>query len=115
MDIKKRNRIRITSYNVCYTKLLRYIRSEQPKLYKNIAVITSYSIHYTKLYEEFIIKNEIKFYNIDALKIAEAAGLGNKISTVMQSIFFKLTGLIPEAEAMQLLKDAVKKTFIRKA
>ncbi len=70
--------------------------------------------HLTKDMQEFIIKNEIKFYNIDALKIAEAAGLGNKISTVMQSIFFKLTGLIPEAEAMQLLKDAVKKTFIRK-
>jgi len=70
--------------------------------------------HLTKDMQEFIIENDIKFYNIDALKIAQAAGLGTKINTVMQAIFFKLTGLIPEAEAIQLMKDAVKKTFIRK-
>ena len=60
-----------------------------------------------------LIKNEIKFYNIDALKIAQANGLGAKINTVMQAIFFKLAGVLPETEAMQLMKDAVKKTFIR--
>ena len=44
---------RITSYNVCYTKLLRIKAQKQdPDAYKNyVHVITSYSIHYTKLYE----------------------------------------------------------------
>ncbi|OQY39968.1 MAG: pyruvate:ferredoxin (flavodoxin) oxidoreductase [Spirochaetaceae bacterium 4572_7] len=70
--------------------------------------------HLTKEMQEYIIANEIKFYNIDALKIAKDAGLGNKINTVMQAIFFKLTGLIPEQEAIQLMKDAIKKTFIKK-
>ena len=41
---------RITSYNVCYTKLLRF--ANRQSLLHNLCVITSYSIHYTKLYED---------------------------------------------------------------
>ena len=46
--------VRITSYNVCYTKLLRIDRDRAvcvPLVSGGTAVITSYSIHYTKLYE----------------------------------------------------------------
>ena len=61
-----------------------------------------------------IIDKKIKVYNIDALKISEQVGLGARISTVMQAAFFKLSGVLPEAEALKLIKDAVKKTFIKK-
>lgn len=61
-----------------------------------------------------IISDEIKIYNIDALNISEKVGLGARISTVMQAAFFKISGVLPEAEAMKLIKEAVKKTFISK-
>ena len=43
--------LRITSYNVCYTKLLRLTESNHPDFFGKNYVITSYSIHYTKLYD----------------------------------------------------------------
>ncbi len=61
-----------------------------------------------------IIDQQIKVYNIDALKIAEEVGLGARISTVMQAAFFKISGVLPEDEAIKLIKDAVKKTFLSK-
>jgi pyruvate-ferredoxin/flavodoxin oxidoreductase len=67
----------------------------------------------TRDMQEHIINNNIKFYTINALEIAVANGLGTKINTVMQAVFFKLAGVLPEAESMQLMKDAIKKTFGR--
>jgi pyruvate-ferredoxin/flavodoxin oxidoreductase len=64
--------------------------------------------------QKAIIEKNIKVYNIDALKIAEKAGLGARISTVMQTAFFKLSGVLPEDEAIKLIKKAVQKTFITK-
>ena len=61
-----------------------------------------------------IIDKKIKVYNIDGLKIAESVGLGARISTVMQAAFFKISGVLPEEEALKLIKDAIKKTFISK-
>jgi pyruvate-ferredoxin/flavodoxin oxidoreductase len=61
-----------------------------------------------------IIDKKIKMYNIDGLKIAESVGLGARISTVMQAAFFKISGVLPEEEALKLIKDAIKKTFISK-
>ena len=70
--------------------------------------------HLTKEDQQIIIDRKIKFYNINALKIAEEVGLGNKINTVMQAAFFKISGVLPEEEAIQLIKNAIKKTFIKK-
>ncbi len=61
-----------------------------------------------------IIEKKIKVYNIDALKISESVGLEARISTVMQAAFFKISGVLPEEEALQLIKDAIKKTFLSK-
>ncbi|MGB2908548.1 MAG: pyruvate:ferredoxin (flavodoxin) oxidoreductase [Candidatus Aminicenantaceae bacterium] len=61
-----------------------------------------------------IIDKKIKVYNIDALKLSESVGLGARISTVMQAVFFKISGVLPEDEALKLIKDAIKKTFISK-
>ena len=61
-----------------------------------------------------IAKKKIKFYNVDAIKIAAEAGMGGRINTVMQSAFFKLAGIIPEADAIKYMKEAVKKTYGKK-
>ena len=70
--------------------------------------------HLTREMQEEIIAKKIRFYNIDALAIAEAAGLGSRINTVMQAAFFKISEVLPEAEAIDLIKKYVKKTFIKK-
>jgi pyruvate-ferredoxin/flavodoxin oxidoreductase len=64
--------------------------------------------------QKTIIDKKIKVYTIDALKIAEACGLGNRINSIMQACFFKISGVLPEAEAIGLIKAAIKKTFIKK-
>jgi pyruvate-ferredoxin/flavodoxin oxidoreductase len=70
--------------------------------------------HLTKEDQQTIIDRKIKFYNINALKIAEEVGLGTRINTVMQAAFFKISGVLPEDEAIALIKDAIKKSFIKK-
>lgn len=69
---------------------------------------------FTKDMQETIIKKKVKVFAIDALKIAEAAGMGNRINTVMQAAFFKLSGVLPEAEAIELMKKAAKKSYEKK-
>ena len=61
-----------------------------------------------------IAKKNLKFYNVDAIKIAAEAGMGNRINTVMQAAFFKAAGVIPEADAIDYMKKAVKKTYGKK-
>ena len=61
-----------------------------------------------------IAKKRIKFYNIDAIKIVEEIGLGNRISTAMQACFFKLSGVIPYADAEKYMKEMVVKSFKKK-
>jgi pyruvate-ferredoxin/flavodoxin oxidoreductase len=64
--------------------------------------------------QKTILEKNIKVFNIDALKIAHEVGLGARISTVMQAAFFKISGVLPEDEAIRLIKDAIKKTFLSK-
>lgn len=64
--------------------------------------------------QQTIIDKKIRFYTIDAYKIAEKVGLGTRINTVMQAVFFKISGIFPEQEAMDLIKNAIKKTFSKK-
>ena len=70
--------------------------------------------HLTKEMQQQIIEKKIRFYNIDALEIAEKAGLGTRINTVMQAAFFKISEVLPETEAIDLVKQYIKKTFIQK-
>ena len=61
-----------------------------------------------------IIDKKVKVYNIDALKIAQELGLGGRINTLMQACFFKIAGILPEKESIDLIKLAIHKTFIKK-
>jgi pyruvate-ferredoxin/flavodoxin oxidoreductase len=57
--------------------------------------------------KRYIANNNINFYTLDAVKIAQKIGLGGRINMIMQSAFFKLADIIPVADAVKYLKDAV--------
>ena len=64
--------------------------------------------------KNIIAKKKLKFYNVDAIDLAEKSGMGGRINTIMQAAFFKVAGIIPEAEAIDYMKQAVKKTYGKK-
>ncbi|MCL1856073.1 MAG: pyruvate:ferredoxin (flavodoxin) oxidoreductase [Kiritimatiellaeota bacterium] len=64
--------------------------------------------------EAQIIAKKAKFYVVDALPVAEKLGLGSRINTIMQTAFFKISGILPEDEAIEYLKKAAKKAYGRK-
>ncbi|NLJ09495.1 MAG: pyruvate:ferredoxin (flavodoxin) oxidoreductase [Treponema sp.] len=61
-----------------------------------------------------IIDKELKFYVIDAVSLAEKAGMGGRINVIMQTAFFKISGVLPEEEAVELIKKSIKKTYGKK-
>lgn len=70
--------------------------------------------HLTEKEQQIIIDRKINFYNVNALKIAMDVGLGGRINTVMQTVYFKLSGVLPEDQALGLIKNYVKKSFEKK-
>ena len=64
--------------------------------------------------KKFIAENEINFYTVNATKIAQEIGLGNRINMIMQSAFFKLANIIPQEEAVEYLKDSINKAYGKK-
>ncbi|MBS1545468.1 MAG: pyruvate:ferredoxin (flavodoxin) oxidoreductase, partial [Bacteroidetes bacterium] len=69
---------------------------------------------FTKDMQDTIRSKKIKVFAIDASKIAKSVGLGGRISSVMQTAFFKVSGVLPEEEAISLIKKFVEKQFARK-
>ena len=63
--------------------------------------------------QEIVSKN-INFYIINATKIAEEIGLGNRTNTILQSAFFKITGIIPYDKAVAEMKHAIDKSYGKK-
>jgi len=61
--------------------------------------------------QQQIIDKKLKFYVVDAYHVARAAKMGVRINTVMQTCFFKLSGILPEEEAIAQIKDAIEKTY----
>ena len=61
-----------------------------------------------------IISKNLKFYVVNAHKLDLELHLGGRINTIMQTAFFKISGILPEAEAIEALKKAAKKTYGKK-
>ncbi len=70
--------------------------------------------HLPAAMKSYIAKNNINFYTINATKVAEEIGLGNRINMVMQSAFFKLANVIPVEDAVKYLKEAVEHSYGKK-
>ncbi|MBQ2664233.1 MAG: pyruvate:ferredoxin (flavodoxin) oxidoreductase, partial [Clostridia bacterium] len=64
--------------------------------------------------KKYIADNNIQFYTIDGVKIGKEIGLGNRINTVLQSAFFKLSGILPEEDAIKYMKDAATASYSKK-
>ena len=61
-----------------------------------------------------LASKKVKFYNIDAVKIAQEVGLGGRINAIMQAAFFKIANVIPADQAFEYVKAAIKKTYGKK-
>ena len=64
-----------------------------------------------KRVQQQIIEKKLKFYVIDAYKVAKETGMGARINTIMQTCFFAISGVLPREEAIQSIKNAIKKTY----
>ena len=64
--------------------------------------------------KKYIAENNINFYIINAIKIAQEIGLGGRINMIMQSAFFKVANIIPVDEAIKYLKQAVVTSYGKK-
>ena len=61
-----------------------------------------------------IIEKRLRFFVIDALKVAKASGMGGRINTVMQVCFFAISGVLPKGEAIGAIKHSIEKTYAKK-
>ena len=61
-----------------------------------------------------LARKHVKFYIIDATKIASEIGLGGRTNTILQSAFFKITGIIPYEDVVKYMKDAIVKSYGKK-
>jgi pyruvate-ferredoxin/flavodoxin oxidoreductase len=70
--------------------------------------------HLTEDMQKTIIEKKIKFFNIDALAISNAVGLGSRINTVMQTAFFLISGVLEREEAVKMIKKSIDKSYRKK-
>ena len=71
--------------------------------------------HLSNKVKRQIAEKGLRFYTIDATKIAEEIGLGsNRTNTVLQASFFKLTEILPIEDAVRYMKEAIAKTYLAK-
>ncbi len=61
-----------------------------------------------------IVEKQLKFYVIDATKVAREAKLGTRINTILQTCFFAISGILPHDEAIEKIKTAIEKTYAHK-
>ena len=64
--------------------------------------------------KRYIAENNIQVYTIDAIDLAAKIGMGKRTNTILQSAFFALAKVMPEAEAIQYMKDAATHSYLKK-
>ena len=64
--------------------------------------------------KRYIAKNNIQLYTINAIDLAIEIGMGKRTNTILQSAFFSLAKIMPEAEAIQYMKDAATHSYLKK-
>jgi pyruvate-ferredoxin/flavodoxin oxidoreductase len=61
-----------------------------------------------------IIDKKLRFFVIDAYKVAKETGMGARVNTIMQTCFFSISGVLPAEEAIAKIKKTIQKTYERK-
>jgi pyruvate-ferredoxin/flavodoxin oxidoreductase len=64
--------------------------------------------------QQELIDKQLKFYVIDAFKVAREARMGGRINTIMQVCFFAISGVLPRDEAIAAIKESIEKTYGKK-
>jgi pyruvate-ferredoxin/flavodoxin oxidoreductase len=64
--------------------------------------------------QQAVLDKHLKFFVIDAYKVAKDTGMGVRINTIMQTCFFAISGVLPRDEAIAQIKKAIKKTYGKK-
>ncbi len=64
--------------------------------------------------QEEIAHKKLKFYVINASKVAKDTGMGSRINSILQTCFFAISNVMPKEEALKYIKNAIKKTYGRK-
>jgi pyruvate-ferredoxin/flavodoxin oxidoreductase len=64
--------------------------------------------------QEQVIEKRLKFYVIDAMKVARETGMGGRLNTIMQTCFFAVSGVLPREEAIRQIKKSIEKTYSKK-
>ena len=72
------------------------------------------SHHLDAASKRYIAKNNIQVYTINAIDLAKQIGMGKRTNTILQSAFFSLAKVLPEAEAIQYMKDAATHSYLKK-
>ncbi|HEV2102916.1 MAG TPA: pyruvate:ferredoxin (flavodoxin) oxidoreductase [Candidatus Acidoferrum sp.] len=67
--------------------------------------------HIPRQVQETILKKKLRFYVIDAYKVARDAGMGSRTNTIMQTCFFAISGVLPREEAIAAIKKAIFDTY----
>ncbi len=61
--------------------------------------------------KRYLAENDIKFYTIDAVSLADEIGLGHRINTICQAAFFKIAPVIPIEDSVKYMKEAIVKSY----
>ena len=64
--------------------------------------------------KRYIAENDVQLYTIDATHLAREVGMGKRTNTILQSAFFSLAQVMPQEEAIQYMKDAATKSYLKK-
>lgn len=67
--------------------------------------------HLPRTMQKQIIEKQLKFYVIDAVKVAKETGMGERINTIMQTCFFAISGVLPRDQAIAEIKHTIEKTY----
>ncbi|MBI5464933.1 MAG: pyruvate:ferredoxin (flavodoxin) oxidoreductase, partial [Ignavibacteriales bacterium] len=64
--------------------------------------------------QQHLIDKKLKFFVIDGYKVAGQTGMGGRVNTIMQTCFFAISGVLPKEQAIEAIKNSIKKTYGRK-
>ncbi len=70
--------------------------------------------HMPAVAKRYIAENNIQVYTLDAIDLAAQIGMGKRTNTILQSAFFTLANVMPQADAIQYMKDAATKSYLKK-
>jgi len=69
--------------------------------------------HLPRRVQEQIVTKGLKLFTIPAIRLAQQAGMGHRINTIMQPCFFKLSGVMPQDEALPAIEAAIRKQYAK--